>query len=158
MRKQTLVCIFLAVAALLGCRGREPMPAPGVRLVKQIVVTCEDGADFTRRFYNTDEKMRYILHFVRSMGIQDTPDTDPETVHARTICISITFSDGSQKLYRQKGDRYFQEGTGPWREISPEKVSGLYQAILTTPSDPEEGRLFRNPHTLLPAIRSKMPW
>lgn len=158
MSRQRVFWVLCLAAALFGCRAWTYDPKPPVRFVQNITVVCEDGQNETRYFYNTDEKMRHILHFIRYIGIQDNPDTDPEMLQGRTVCMTVQFSDGSQKLYRMKENQYFQEGTSPWKQISAEKGQNLYQAILSTPSDPEPGRSFRLPHSAISRIRGILPW
>lgn len=136
--------VLLFVLAALGCTPREePIPP---KIVTQIVVTCEGYHTAERRFYNTDTKMRLILYHLRSIGIRDTPKEDPELYKDKTIHITLTYSDGSTKIYSHKGDRYFREDDGPWSEIQPEKVAGLYQLLMMMPSDPEKSHLYR-PHS-----------
>lgn len=138
--------VLLFVLAALGCTPREEPVPP--KIVTQIVVTCEGYHTAQRRFYNTDTKMRLILYHLRSIGIRDTPKEDPEPMNDKTIRITLTYADGSTKIYCHKGDRYFREDEGPWSEISPEKVAGLYQLIMMMPSDSEKSHLHR-PHPLL---------
>ena len=149
-RKPLLAIILLL--SLLGCMAR-PKPKPP-RVVTQIIVTCEGCASLSRKHFNNDEKMQLILQQIRSIGIQDTPQDDPEAMKARTIQITLVFSDGSRKLYTQKSDRYFREDSGTWKEIDTEKARNLYLAILLTPGDEELLQLPR-PHPIrLPGMGS----
>jgi hypothetical protein len=145
MKHHKLLPALIALFVLLGCMAR-PKPTPP-RIVTQIIVTCEGCSSLSRKYFNTDEKMQLILRQIRSIGIQDTPHEDPEMMKARTIQISLVFSDGSRKLYTQKSDRYFREESGPWKEIDPENARNLYLAILLTPSDEEVPQLMR-PHPI----------
>ena len=148
MKKWVKWLILLAAVVTLGCGARkEPSP---VKLVSSITVICENHGSTSRRYYNTDEKMRLILYHIRSIGIRDTPQQDPENMIAPTIHITLTFSDGSTKIYLHKGDRYFREGSDPWREINPEKTAGLYQLIQLMPSDEEGPHLLRPHPTMIP--------
>lgn len=141
-----LLCVFS------GCQPQRQMAING-KLVTQIVVTSEDHAQFTRRFYNTNEKMQLILLYIRSLGPRFTPEEDPESLPGRIICITMRCADGSQKIYRQKDTLYFQEGNSPWMQMDPERGSQLHRILVHTPSDPEPEPL---EHMCLPRIAG--PW
>ena len=129
--------LFAAAVILLGCVAKHQDAVPN--LVQSITVVARHGDQTDRRFFNTDEKMQVLLHHIRSIGIRDTPDVDPETVSGAVIEITLFFSDGSLKAYTHKGDRYFREDNGPWKQIAPEKVQGLYQLLMLMEADPEPG-------------------
>lgn len=130
--------ILLAAAlVLLGCAVKRQDAPP--KLVQSITVVARHGDRVDRRFFNTDEKMQVLLHHIRAIGIRDTPDIDPETLGGPVIEITLSFSDGTFKAYTHKGDRYFREDNGPWKQIAPEKVQGLYQLLMLMDADPEPG-------------------
>lgn len=150
MKKRIAAMVLAAAFTLLtGCR---PSVSGGVagHLVTQITVTCETCTDFTRRYYNTAEKMQRILLYIRSIGPMFTPDADPEALAGRIICITMTCADNSQKIYRQKDTLYFQEGTGPWKQIDPEHGIQLWRILFETPSDPEKTRFLPDSLPRLP--------
>ena len=141
MKKWILWLTALLLLTATGCRAKqEPKP---LKVVSEIVVNCENCASLTRRYYNTEEKMQMVLGHIRKVGIQDTPEIDPETLSSRLININIIFSDGSRKVYSLKGNCYFRESGGTWKEISEEKAAEFYLDLLLTPSDEEPPRLFR---------------
>jgi hypothetical protein len=119
------------------------------KIVESIVITAEETDQFTRRFYNVDEKMQLILLYLRSLGPKFQAKEDPHSQVGPMICITMYYSDGSQRIFRQKGQQYFQEGTGLWQTIDPEKGAALWRIVLHTPSDPEPDPLR---HTALPRI------
>ena len=127
--------IFAATLVLLGCGVKQPQAVP--KLVQSITVVARHGDQVDRRFFNTDEKMQVLLHHIRAIGLRDTPDVDPETIGGAVIEITLSFSDGTFKAYTHKGDRYFREDNGPWKQIAPEKVQGLYQLLMLMEDDPE---------------------
>lgn len=143
MKKMKILLAALALVTCFGC-GSKPEPKP-LRVVTHITVTYEDSGAIERRFFNTEEKMQLLLHHIRSIGIRDTPDTDPETVTAPLIHITLAFSDGTYKVYTHKGSEYFREDNQPWKQISPEKTQGLYQLLMLMPGDEEAPHLLR-PH------------
>ena len=129
--------LLAAMLVLLGCTVKRQNVPP--RLVESVTVVVRHSNQVDRRFFNTDEKMQVLLHHIRAIGIRDTPDTDPETVSGPVIEITLAFSDGTYKAYTHKADRYFREDDGPWKQIAPEKVQGLYQLLMLMDSDPEPG-------------------
>lgn len=133
-----ILALLLAFSMLSGChQKREP---EDWRVVTQITVTCEDQCTLTRRTYFREEKMRPILNALRQLGQRFTPETDPETIIARTWCIALIHSDGSQRFYRIKGDRYIQENRDSWQQGEPEKLKDLGLLIQQLPSDdPADG-------------------
>ena len=149
VKKKRFLCLLLTAALCLG--GCVPRQDAGIRgqLVTQMVITEETSQKFTRRFYNTNEKMQLILLYIRSLGPKFTPEENPEALQGQTICIHMQCADGTQKIYRQKDQAYFQEGTGPWRRIDPERGSQLWRILIHTPSDPEPDRLR---HSSLPRV------
>ena len=137
--------LLSAVLVLLGCVANRPEAVP--KFVQSITVVARHGDRVDRRYFTTDEKMQVLLHHIRSIGLRDTPDVDPETVRGAVIEITLSLSDGTFKAYTHKGDRYFREDNGPWKQISPEKVQGLYQLLMLMEADPEP----RSPS--LPALK-----
>lgn len=127
--------LLAAVLLLLGCGVKQPEAVP--KLVQSITVVARHGDITERRFFNTDEKMQVLLHHIRSIGIRDTPDMDPEALSGPVIEITLRFSDGTFKAYTHKADRYFREDNGPWKQIAPEKTQGLYQLLMLMEADPE---------------------
>lgn len=171
--KKRLIAVYLAAVFCLLC-GCHPVTRQDIasRIVTQITVTCETCSDFTRRFYNTNEKMQLILLYIRCLKPRFAPQTDPEPLAGRTICITVTCADNTTRIYRQKDNLYFQEGTGPWQQVRPDQGSDLWRIVLFTPSDPEAHprlspdlprlRGWFNAAALLPARRygcpTWMPW
>ncbi len=153
MKKAGFGLLAAVLAALLvGCWvSRQPVITGN--LVTQIVVTGENTDQYIRRFYNTDEKMQLILLYIRSLGPKFTPDEDPGTQKEPMLCITMHYADGSQKIFRQKGQQYFQEGMDTWRKIDPERGRDLWWIVLHTPADPEPNPLR---HASLPRIVG--PW
>lgn len=134
--KRTLVFLLLAIL-LTGCH-RNSHTDVASQIVTEITVTCETCTEFTRRYYNTHEKMQPILLYLRAVSPGFKPDTDPEHLSDRIICITLQKADGSTKVYRQKADRYLQQDHGDWRKINPEWGVTLYRILLENDSDPQK--------------------
>lgn len=133
-----IFALLLALVLLSGCHQKQK--TEGWRVVTHITVTCEDNCTLTRRTYFREEKMRPILNALRQLGQRFTPDRDPETLIARTWCITLTHSDGSQRFYRIKGDRYIQENRERWQQTDPQKIMDLdllFQQMAS--DDPADG-------------------
>ena len=134
--KRTLFFLLLAIL-LTGCH-RNSHTDVASQIVTEITVTCETCTEFTRRYYNTHEKMQPILLYLRAVSPGFKPDTDPEHLSDRIICITLQKADGSTKVYRQKADRYLQQDHGDWRKINPEWGVTLYRILLENDSDPQK--------------------
>lgn len=157
MKKRSIAFLLAATLFLLtGCRPSQKEHI-AAKMVTQITITCETCADFTRRYYNTNEKMQLILLYIRDLGPKFKPKEDPDSVYGRTICITMTCADGSSKIYRQKGNQYFQAGTQPWQSINMERGNDLWRIVLYTPSDPEPESLMHPslPRQLRPILSRK---
>ncbi len=135
--KRTAALIFALILLLAGCRKEDIVPH---RVVTRIDVTCQAFDTYIRRCYTKEEKMQMVLFHIRNIGQRHTPDIDPDTLDTPTICITLHFSDGSRKVYRQKDNRFWQEDTQPWKKINMENASGLWQTVLMTPGDIESDR------------------
>lgn len=133
--KKAMIVLYFALI-LGGCRPQAQTDV-AAHVVKEITITCEGCTAFTRRYYNTHNKMQKILLYLRSVSPGTTPKEDPENLAGQVICITLRRADGSTKLYRQKNDRFLQEGTNPWRQIKPEWGVTLFQLILENESDPQ---------------------
>ena len=134
-----MLLFLLLVLFMAGCRPANPTDVAS-HIVTEIAVTCQSCNEYTRRYYNTHEKMQKILLYLRSVTPGFTPDEDPEPLAGRIVLITLHRADGTTKVYRQKGDRSLQEGNGPWKKIKPEWGASLWQLLQETESDPEEGR------------------
>lgn len=132
MRK--VIAVLLAIGILGMCGGCLRKNA-GVRLVEQISVQwMEDGVN-VRRVHEDPEKMHLILNKLRTLGQRFTADVDPETLEASALTMTVVYSDGSQRLYQVKPDRYVRIGQAPWQQADPKKVSSLRLLLLSLPGD-----------------------
>ena len=144
-----MILLILTLALLTGCHQRPDTDE--FRVVTRITVTCESHCDLTRRTYIREDKMRPILNALRLLGHRFKPETDPETLNARTWCITLTHSDGSQHLYRIKGSLYIQENRDPWQQADAEKLMELALLIQQLPGDdPTDGPRQAIPRRNLP--------
>lgn len=126
--------LIMAVAILCGgCNSKAP--SPGWPVVSQITATIEQNNFFSRQTYTDAAKMRQILNLLRNLGQQFTPFVDPDTLNAPGCSIYVAFTDGSQRSYHIKDDRYIRTDNGPWQQADPERIGKLRQLIQTLPGD-----------------------
>ena len=79
--------------------------------------------------------MQKILDYLRLINPYGTPDEDPETAVGSDFHIVLSYSDGYQKFYRQKSDRYLQNTDGRWQKIDPTKAEELARLVGQLESD-----------------------
>lgn len=130
------ICVlFLAVLLLCaGCRHRS-QKVENWSVVSEICVTCEQGGRVTRQIYTSQWKMRQILNCIRDVGQKFTPSTDPDTLPGRIYSITLTHTDGSQRIYQTKDDCYIRICREPWQQADPQKLSELHLLLQSLPGD-----------------------
>ena len=129
-----LIAVFALFALLLtGCsRAQSPDKC---RIVTGIRVAFEDGPLHTQRQYTTSSKVRAILNYLRWLDPYGRPEEDPETVSGSSFRITLQYSDGCEKHYVQKADRFLLEDGKPWRRIDPTRAQTLSQILGKMASD-----------------------
>ena len=128
-----LISLTLTVLFLSGCRQQSEPPRPTV--VTGITVTYENGPISAQRYYSTSAKMRAILNYLRWIDPYGVPEVDPESVNGGSFSIVLSYSDGREKLYRQKADSYLLEEGCPWRKIDPDRAMTLGKMLGEMESD-----------------------
>lgn len=124
-----LVVIILGICS--GCLHKNS----GIRVVKQISVHWLDNGEEVLRVYQSPEKMHLILNKLRTLGQRFSTDVDPETLEASAVTVTALFSDGSQRFYQVKPDRFIRVGHDPWQQADPKKVTALRLLLLSLPGD-----------------------
>ena len=142
--KKRLICTcVILLACLLSCSAsgctRNPGDSnhAGLRVVTAVTVIYENGPINTQRHYTTDGKIQQILDYLRLIVPYGKPEEDPETADGSNYHIVLSYSDGQQKAYRQKGDRYLQGTDGSWQKIDPSQAEELGRIIGQLESDIE---------------------
>ena len=132
------VCLFCLLAVLFfflwGCRNQNSIQNSSP-VVTRIAITCENGPVKTQRTYTTSSKMRAILNYLRWIDPYGEPQIDPEQVAGNLFRIVMVFSDGSEKVYLQKADRYMQIDGAPWKNVDPQKALTLSRILGQMKSD-----------------------
>ncbi len=138
MRKNMSIFILflLAIAALLsGCNTRSKSPQPAAKVVDSIQILFENGENRLTRQYTAPTKMRAILNYLRWIDPYGTPKENPDAIHDNTFRIVMYFTDGSEKTYVQKADRYMQVDGKAWQFIDAENARTLSQMVAKMESD-----------------------
>ena len=107
------------------------------RIVTQVNVTYRNGALETQRQFFEEANIRQILGYLRIADPYGKPREDPEQAQGRHFDITLVYSDGSQRLYQQRADRYMRIDGGPWKEIDPQRaliLSGLLGMMSGDPA------------------------
>lgn len=129
------IVAILLVMVILGMCGGCFHKNPSVRVVKQISIHwVEDGTEMVRVHQNP-EKLHLILNKLRTLGQRFSTDVDPETLEASAVTVTVAFSDGSQRFYQVKPDRFIRVGQNPWQQADPKKVTALRLLLLSLPDD-----------------------
>ena len=137
MTAKKLLTLFLIFAVVLvGCGRRDSETATQPhRIVTGVSVSFRNGPMEMHRQYTTSAKMRAILNYLRWIDPYGTPAEDPENVAGSEYHIVLHFSDDSQKVYRQKADRFMQVSGAPWKNINPENAMTLGKILGQMESD-----------------------
>ena len=104
------------------------------KIVKQIIITGQSEGETFHRYYDTPDKMRKVLHYIRNVSGGFNAQTDPSD-SSRTIRITTVHNDDTQKVYLQKENQYFQTGNEGWTQIDPELGASFWEWIRQIPSD-----------------------
>ena len=139
MKRGMILCLAAVLFLLSGCRHYSN-PSMERKLVKEIIITGETEEGSFRLYYDSSEKMRLVLLYIRSVRRGFQAQEDPTALEGPSICITTVSADDTQKVYRQKSDRFFQVDTGVWQELDPEKGRTLWELLRQLPSDPEQAQ------------------
>lgn len=105
------------------------------RVVTQIHVVYQKDRIVSERKFTVDEKMQQILLYLRQISPYGIPAQDPEEVPGSVFYITLHYSDGTQKVYQQRADRFMRINGGPWKRIDPKRAVKLSQILGMMDSD-----------------------
>ena len=134
---KTVKYLMLPVLLLLcvsGAAARRQVPV--LPVVDRVEVDCCQGAVHQLRRYTSGEKMSWVLNFMRLQENLGRPEVDPETAAGDVYTITVHLSDGRERIYRQRADRYLQIDGKRWQKIDPDWGGNLYYLLQTLPADP----------------------
>ncbi len=137
--KRKVIAVLNLFLLLCNCCGCNQQPADssisGFRVVTAVTVFYENGPIQALRHYTSDGKMQQILDYLRLISPYGTPGEDPETAAGSDYQIVLSYSDGKQKTYRQKADRFLQGVDGRWQNIDPSQAEDLARILGQLESD-----------------------
>ncbi len=134
-KSKKLIAVFVLISLLLaGCGGKQQAPA-ACRVVTGVHIVFDDGPLHLERQYTVSSKVRAILNYLRWLDPYGLPEEDPETVSGSSFAITLQYSDGCEKHYLQKADRFLLEDGKPWQRIDPKRAQTLSQILGQMGSD-----------------------
>ncbi len=131
--KRFLKILCLIPVLLCGCGKKAVRPV--AQVVTGVDISCQYEDVQILRHYTKSPKMEYALLYLRLLEPGKPPEIDPDTLDDEIFEITVTLSDNSQQVYRQKAHRYFSKNGRPWQTIDPEQAAGLYRLMAKIPSD-----------------------
>lgn len=124
-----LLCVLLS-----GCI-RTGNPEPTTAYVTQIRVVGNYRGRMIQRDYTQNEKMETVLHYLRTLDPQGYVHWDPKRLPGSVFRITLTLSNGKERHYLQRADRYLTRNGSSWKNIDRFQARDLYALLLLTPSD-----------------------
>lgn len=124
-------CLFL----LPGCGKKAAPKTPLCRVVTQVDIAGQEKDVQIYRHYTDEQKAQWVLIYLRTLKPSIRPQSPPENSKNSRYEITLTFSDGKQKVFRQAAHRYYAVEDRPWHAIDPAQASGLYALLRALPSD-----------------------
>ena len=126
------IIIFFCTVIMYGC-GQDHT-SPVYRAVTQVDIVTRYEQQLIRIGYNTPEKMRPILLYLRLLKPEGKP-VQPDEYAQDVYLICISLSDGTQHYYRQASHKYVSIDNGPWKAIDPGHAAKLYSILRELPAD-----------------------
>lgn len=126
------VCVLLPVLCLRSA-SRADWKQPCILVTRVEVVYTRPDATI-RRIYTRPEKMASILNYLRILPYRGKPQTDPLGC-PDGYDITLHYSNGKRRLFRQRGDRYLSKGENCWEQVDGDRARLLYPLLLLLPGD-----------------------
>ena len=137
MKRRLLIFLFtVSLLAMSGCHRKMDTTVQR-NVVTEITITCQTDTELIHRRYTSQDKMRSVLLYIRSVSSPFSAPDEPGEGAGERVSITTVSADKTTKTYSQQGQRYFREGDGNWKLIDPEKGANLWLIIKLLPSDPE---------------------
>ena len=134
IRKTTpAICMFCLL--LSGCKAKEFVPEEPLVYVTQVSVDYEYRLSHLRRSYTDSDKMDVFLYYLYDLSPHGKPEEDPEQIQGDSCKITLSLSDGTQRVYRQIGSQYLSIDWQPWQKINQGKGSVLFHLVNHIQSD-----------------------
>lgn len=125
-----LVCVLFS-----GCKEKTNLPETPLVFVTQVHIDYQYRQSHLQRRYTDSDKMDVILYYLYDLSPHGQPEEDPEQIQGDSCKITVTMSDGSQRVYRQVAGQYLSVDSRPWQKISEMKGNVLYHLVNHIESD-----------------------
>ena len=119
-----ILFLLLLIPFISGCPQQGPC-----RVVTDIHITSGEK----QYHYNSPRKIDKILIYLRSLETWGPAVLDE--LEGAEYRITLTFSDGSTKVYRQRNYRCLSVNNGNWLRIYPENAEKLPLLLEVVPPD-----------------------
>lgn len=134
--KKAAFLVFPFVLLLTGCCrifwDSENVVYP---VITEVRVEYQNGALQTSQQFFRQENIQLILDYLRTIDPYGKPHENPEQISGRNFYITLVYSDGRQRIYQQRGDRYMRIDNGPWKRIDQQKALALSGMLGMMTSD-----------------------
>ncbi len=125
------IWILFAICLLLtGCGGKS---RTSYRVVTGVEVAYSRAGDTIHRTYTKQGSMGSILTYLRLL--RPFGPTVPKESFDTSCTIKLQYSDGTDSVYLQQGNRYLQRDGEEWQNIDRSRATLLYPLLLLLPSD-----------------------
>lgn len=138
MKKLQKFSLFLFILSMLlsgSASARLQRKASSPYMVTQVRVVCRHKKNTMTRCYTQPHKMESVLNYLRLLKNRGDADTDPERLLGDRFEITLYYSDGRHRIYRQRANRYLSKDSHPWEKIDPDQAQLLYPMLQSMPSD-----------------------
>lgn len=105
------------------------------QMVTQVRIVCQHKKSTMTRCYTQPHKMEPVLNYLRLLKYKGQADTDPERLTGDRFEITLYYSNGQSRIYRQRSNRYLSKNAHAWEKIDPEQARLLYPMLQSMPSD-----------------------
>ncbi len=134
MKKYTVFLFCIIGSLLFGGFAGPKRNTPLCRVVTRVDIRCDEES---LRTYTDTEKIEAVLLYLRLLDPLRPAKAAPEQFPNGEFQIQLTFSQGENRVFRQKAHRFFARDNAPWQTMDPRQATGLYTLILALPSDAE---------------------
>lgn len=122
MKKILYLLCFLFL--LTGCKTKTHH-----KVVQQILITSPQG----EYRYDAPDKVQKYLYYLRSLKTWGPAELD--ALQAGQYRITLHYSDGSSRVYRQLGSQCLAVGFGGWKKIRSDNGDKLRLLLEAVPPD-----------------------
>ncbi|MBR4017070.1 MAG: hypothetical protein IKK11_04580 [Oscillospiraceae bacterium] len=125
------IWMILAICLLLTGCGVKTRSV--YRVVTGVEVAYSRAGDTLYRTYTKQASMGSILTYLRLL--RPFGPTVPKESFDTSCTIKLQYSDGTDSVYLQQGNRYLRRDGEEWQNIDRSRATLLYPLLLLLPSD-----------------------